>query len=72
MTEDVTELKRQRAALQAARANPARRVEDSEMAFTYRSQEELANAIRDLDRRIAAAEQPTGKAPIQVHTSKGL
>ncbi|MBS7545730.1 hypothetical protein KHC19_21760 [Ancylobacter oerskovii] len=50
--------------LQAARASGVRRVEFRDRTVEYRSDAELAAAIRDLEARIAAAQ---GQPAVQVH-----
>jgi len=61
-----------RDALLAARASNRKRVETPDYAVTYRSDEELDRAIKDVERRIEAASAPAGRGPIRVTTSKGV
>ena len=53
---DLTELHTQLSELRAARASGIRRVEMRDRTVEYRSDAELAAAIRDLETRIAVAE----------------
>ena len=56
-----------------ARATGLKRVEFDGTSQTYRSDAEMASALRDLERQIAEAEGgASARGPIQVHTSKGL
>ena len=59
--------------LLAARAAGTQRVEHGDRVVAYRSDREMAAALRDLDRRIEAATAGTaGRAPIRVSTTKGV
>ena len=53
---DLTTLRTQLEELRAARASGVRRVEFRDRTVEYRTDNELAAAIRDLETRIAAAE----------------
>lgn len=59
----LTELHTQLSELRAARASGIRRAEFRDRTVEYRSDAELAAAIRDLETRIAAAE---GRPPVSV------
>lgn len=64
------ELIAQRDRLLSARAQPHRSYEVEGLSVTFRSDTEIAAAIADLDRRIAAAQQR--RATVSFNTSKGL
>ena len=69
----LTELQAWREELLAARAAGTQRVEHGDRVVAYRSDREMAAALRDLDRRIEAAAAGTaGRAPIRVTTTKGV
>lgn len=56
-------------ALRQARAAGIKRVAHNGREVEYQSDAALAQAMRDLERQIEGAR---GRAPIQVHTTKGL
>ena len=66
------ELTAQRDALLAARYRGVRTVEIDGRRVTYASDTEMAAAITDLERRIAAAEEGGRKRRILTSASKGL
>ena len=66
------EMKAQRDALLAARFRGLRTVEIDGRRVTYASDTEMAAAITDLERRIAAAEEGGRKRRILTSASKGL
>jgi hypothetical protein len=66
------EMTTQRDALLAARFRGVRTVEIDGRRVTYASDAELAVAITDLERRIAAAEEGGVKRRILTSASKGL
>jgi phage FluMu protein gp41 len=66
------ELTAQRDALLAARFRGVRTVEIDGRRVTYASDAEMAAAITDLERRIAAAEARGRKRRILTSASKGL
>ena len=66
------ELIAQRDALLAARFRGLRTVEIEGRRVTYASDAEMATAITDLERRIAAAQDGGRKRRILTSTSKGL
>ena len=66
------ELTAQRDALLAARFRGVRTVEIDGRRVTYASDTEMAAAITDLERRIAAAEEGGRKRRILTSATKGL
>jgi hypothetical protein len=66
------ELTSQRDALLAARYRGVRTVEMAGRRVTYATDAEMAAAITDLERRIAAAREGGRKRRILTSTSKGL
>jgi len=69
----VAELEARREALQRAKDTGTRKVSYPDgSAVTYRDDAQMAAAIRDLERRIAAAKDGGGRGPIQVTTHKGV
>jgi hypothetical protein len=66
------ELVAQRDALLAARFRGVRTVEIDGRRITYASDAEMAAAITDLERRIAAAQEGGRKRRILTSASKGL
>jgi hypothetical protein len=68
----VEEMTAQRDALLAARFRGVRTVEIDGRRITYASDAEMATAITDLERRIAAAQEGGRKRRILTSTSKGL
>lgn len=69
----VADLEARRETLQRAKDSGTRKVSYPDgSAVTYRDDAEMAAALRDLDRRIAAAQAGGGHKPIQVTTSKGV
>ncbi|MBV6634750.1 MAG: hypothetical protein KI788_02445 [Mameliella sp.] len=71
MAVDVTELETLRDKLVMARARGVRKTELGDQSVEYRSDSEMAAAIADLDRRIAAAGS-SRPGTISFSTSKGL
>jgi hypothetical protein len=68
----IEEMTAQRDALLAARFRGLRTVEIDGRRVTYASDTEMAAAITDLERRIAAAEEGGRKRRILTSASKGL
>ena len=66
------EMTAQRDALLAARFRGVRTVEIDGRRITYASDAEMAVAIRDLERRIAASQEGGRKRRILTSASKGL
>jgi hypothetical protein len=66
------ELTSQREALLAARYRGVRTVEVDGRRVTYATDNEMATAISDLERRIAAAQEGGRKRRIFTSASKGL
>jgi hypothetical protein len=66
------EMTTQRDALLAARFRGVRTVEIDGRRITYASDTEMAAAIMDLERRIAAAQEGDRKRRILTSASKGL
>lgn len=66
------ELTAQRNALLAARFRGVRTIEIDGRRITYASDAEMAAAITDLERRIAAAQEGGRKRRILTSASKGL
>lgn len=71
MADDLATLTAQRAQLQALRAKGLRAVEYSDRRVEYRTDAEVAAALADIDRRIAAL-QGTRVNTVRIHSSKGL
>jgi hypothetical protein len=69
---NLDELMAQRDALLAARYRGLRTVEIEGRRVTYASDAEMADAITDLERRIAAAQEGGRKRRILTSASKGL
>lgn len=73
--DDLARLQAQRTALLSARFNGARRVKfrsgESEREIEYRSDTELAAALAEVERRIAAANGRRSSV-VRIHTSKGF
>lgn len=68
---DLLTLKSQLATLQDVRAKGVLKVRMNDEEVTYRTDAELAAAISDLERRIAATQGQTIRQ-VRFHTSKGL
>jgi len=68
----VEEMTAQRDALLAARFRGVRTVEIDGRRITYASDTEMAAAVTDLERRIAAAQEGGRKRRILTSASKGL
>jgi hypothetical protein len=66
------ELTAQRDVLMAARFRGVRTIETDGRRITYASDAEMATAITDLERRIAAAQEGGAKRRILTSASKGL
>ena len=67
------ELQAQRATLAAARAQGIREVRDSDnSAIAYKSDSEMAAAIRALDSEIAELQRGPRPSVVRFNTSKGL
>ncbi len=66
------ELTAQRDALLAARFRGVRTIEIDGRRITYASDAEMATAITDIERRIAAAQEGGRKRRILTSASKGL
>lgn len=67
----LAELQAFKTALEAARYSGNRRVRTGSTEIEYRSEAEMAAALADLDRRIAAASGTTIRQ-IRIASSKGL
>ncbi len=65
-------MRAQRDALLAARYRGVRTIEIDGRRITYASDAEMAAAIMDLERRIAAAQEGSRKRRILTSASKGL
>lgn len=68
---DLAELTARLEALRKARANGVRRVKHGDRETEYRGDAELAAAITDLERQVAAASRPPVRT-IQITMNKGV
>ena len=65
-------LQQWREELISARAAGVKSVDYDGKTVTYRSDAEMARALRDLERRIEQADGAGGRGPIRVTTHKGV